>query len=155
MPINTDWWTSMNTLTVSYNQLIDTRSSFGFKETRPQAYVYTNNKFTLFEVLKLQLIAWYLSDRYDGIYFRKNQAKLTLGLEKDFFDSSLKLQLIANDIFQTNKPDGNYRLGNTLILFDRINNTRYFRFVATYNFGKLKEANYQRKLFGEEQNDRL
>ncbi len=155
VPINTDWWTSTNTVTVSYNQLIDTQSSFGFKETRPQAYLYTNNKINLFWGFKLQLIAWYLSNRYDGIYFRKKQAEITLGMEKDFFDQSLKLQLVANDIFQTNKPDGNYHLGKTLILFDRVNNTQYFRFVATYNFGKLKETNFQRKLSGEEDNDRF
>jgi hypothetical protein len=155
LPINTNWWTSMNTLTVSYNKLMDTRSSFGFKETRPQAYFYTNNKFTLFAGLKMQLIAWYLSNRYDGIYFRKNQAEITLSLEKEFFDKSLKLQVVANDIFQTNKPDGDYRLGNTLVLFDRINNTRYFRFMVTYNFGKLKKTNYQRKSTGEEENSRF
>lgn len=155
LPINTNWWTSMNTITISYNKLIDTQSSFGFKETRPQAYAYTNNKFTLYEGFKLQFIAWYLSDRYDGIYFRKNQAEITLGLEKDFLNKALKLQFVANDIFQTNKPDGNYRLGNTFILFDRVNNTRYFRFVATYNFGKLKKVNYQRKSIGDEENNRF
>ncbi|MGB5818188.1 MAG: hypothetical protein WBG90_01795 [Saonia sp.] len=64
----------------------------------------------------------------------------------------MKLQLVANDIFQANKPDGAYSLGNTFILFDRINNTRYFRFVATYNFGKLKKTNYQRKSSGEVEN---
>lgn len=155
LPINTNWWTSMNTATISYNKLIDTQSSFGFRKTRPQAYLYTNNKFSLFEGLRLQFIAWYLSNRYDGIYFRKNQAEITLGLEKDFFDKSLKLQLVANDIFQTNKPDGNYNLGNTLILFDRVNNTQYFRFAATYNFGKLKKSNYRRKSSGEEENQRF
>ncbi len=155
LPIDINWLTSMNTITISYNKLVDTRSSFGFKKTRPQAYLYTNNKFTLFDGLKLQLIAWYLSNRYDGIYFRKNQAEVTLGLEKDFLNRSLKLQLVANDIFQTNKPDGNYRLGNTLIFFDRINNTQYFRFVATYNFGKLKKTNYRHKSSGEEENQRF
>lgn len=155
LPIDTRWWTSMTTITVNYNKLVDTRSSFGVNKTRPQAYVYTNNKFTLFHGVKLQFIAWYLSDRYDGIYFRKNQAEITLGLEKDFFNKSLKLQLVANDIFQTNKPDGNYQLGNTLILFDRINNTQYFRITASYNFGKLKKLNHQHKSYGDGGNDRL
>lgn len=155
LPIDVGWWSSMNTLTVSYNKLIDTQSSFGFKETRPQAYFYSNNKFTLFKSLKLQVLGWYLSNRYDGIYFRKNQAVITLGLEKDFFKKSLKLQLVANDIFHTNKPDGNYQLGETLIFFDRIYNTQYFRFVATYNFGKLKKSNYNRKSSGEEENGRF
>ncbi len=155
LPINTNWWTSMNSATLSYNKLIDARSSFGFRKTRPQAYLYTNNKFSLFEGLRLQCIVWYLSNRYDGIYARKNQAEITLGLETDFFENTLKLQLVANDIFQTNKPDGDYNLGNTLILFDRINNTQYFRFVATYNFGKLKQSNYQRKSSGEEENRRF
>ncbi|MDW5288733.1 outer membrane beta-barrel family protein [Formosa sp. PL04] len=155
LPINTNWWTSMNTITVSYNKLIDNQSSFGYMNTEPQAYLYTSNKFNLFKGFKLQLIAWYLSDRYDGIYFRKNQSEITLGLEKDLFNKSLKLQVVANDIFQTNKPDGYYSLGNTLILFDRVNNTHYFRFVATYNFGKLKKTNYQRKSSGEEENQRF
>lgn len=155
LPINTNWWSSMNTITLSYNKLIDNQSSFGFMNAKPQAYLYSNNKFNLFKGFKLQLIAWYLSDRYDGLFFRKNQAEITLGLEKDLFNKSLKLQVVANDIFQTNKPDGNYSLGNTLILFDRVNNTQYFRFMATYNFGKLKKSNYQRKSSGEEETQRF
>ncbi|GAA4114810.1 outer membrane beta-barrel family protein [Aquimarina addita] len=155
IPFKTNWWTSMNTITASYKKLIDTQSSFGFKETKPQAYVYTNNKFTIYKDLKLQLIAWYLSNRYDGIYFRKNQGEITIGLEKNLLHKTLKLQVIANDIFHTNKPDGNYQLGETSILFDRIYNTQYFRFVATYNFGKLKKTNYQHKSSGAEEQDRL
>jgi len=155
LPINTNWWTSMNTLTFSYTKLIDSQLSFGFNKTRPKAYLYTNNKLTLYEGLKLQLIALYLSNRSDGIFSRKNKAEITLGLEKDFFDKSIKLQLVANDIFQTNKPAGAYSLGDSSMQFDRVNNTRYFRFVATYNFGKLKKTNYQRKSTGEEENKRL
>lgn len=79
LPVNTNWWTSMNTIIFSYNKLIDTRSLFGFMETSPQAYLFTNNKFTIFDGFKLQLIGWYLSNRYDGIYLRKNQAEITLG----------------------------------------------------------------------------
>ncbi len=155
LPINTNWWTSTNTITASYSKLVDTRSSFGFKETRPQAYLYTNNKFNISEGFKIQLLAWYLSNRYDGIYFRKNQADITIGIEKEFLNKSLKLQVVANDIFHTNKPDGNYSLGETQILFDRIYNTQNFRFIATYNFGKLKKTNYKGKSSGDEENNRL
>lgn len=156
LPINTNCWTSTNTMTVSYNKLIDTKTSdFGFKKTRPQAYMYSNNKFTLFKDVKLQLLAWYLSNRYDGIYFRKNQAEVTLGIEKSLLNKSLKLQVVANDIFHTNKPDGNYQLGITEIFFDRVYNTQNFRFIATYNFGKLKKSNYQRKSSGDEENGRF
>ncbi|MEP3211061.1 MAG: outer membrane beta-barrel family protein [Maribacter sp.] len=154
-PLNTNWWTSTNTFTVSYRKIVDTRSSFGFNVTRPQAYLYTNNKFSISQGFKIQLLAWYLSDRYDGIYFRKNQADVTIGIEKEFLKKSLKLQIVANDIFHTNKPDGNYRLGDTRIFFDRVYNTQNFRFVATYNFGKLKKSNYQRKSSGDDENNRL
>jgi len=155
VPININWWSATNTITTSYRKLVDVRSSFGFKETRPQAYLYTNNKFSIAPGLKVQLLAWYLSNRYDGIYFRKNQADVTIGIEKEMLNKSLKLQLVANDIFHTNKPDGNYILGETRILFDRIYNTQNFRFVATYNFGKLKKSNYQRKSSGDEEKNRL
>ncbi|WP_171036954.1 outer membrane beta-barrel protein [Maribacter algarum] len=155
VPINTNWWTSTNTITTSYRKLVDTRSSFGFKKTRPQAYLYTNNKFNIAPGFKIQLLAWYLSNRYDGIYFRKNQADITIGIEKEFLNKFLKLQIVANDIFHTNKPDGNYSLGETSILFDRIYNTQNIRFVATYNFGKLKKTTYTGKSSGDEENNRL
>lgn len=155
VPINTNWWTSTNTITFNYRKLVDTQSSFGFKETKPQAYLYSNNKFNITEGLKIQLIAWYLSNRNDGLYFRKNQGSVTMGIEKELLNKSLKLQLVANDILHTNKPDGNYRLGETLIHFDRIYNTQNFRFVVTYNFGKLKKSNYKRKSSGDGENNRL
>lgn len=155
LPINTNWWTSTNTLTASYRKIVDTRSSFGFNETKPQAYLYTSNKFNIASGYKIQLLAWYLSNRYDGIYFRKNQSTVTLGIEKELLNRSLKIQLVANDIFHKNKPDGSYRLGETRILFDRVYNTQNFRFVATYNFGKLKKTSYQRKSSGDEENNRL
>ncbi|KAG1647363.1 hypothetical protein GQR58_030660 [Nymphon striatum] len=146
VPINTKWWTSTNTMTISYNTFQDTEASdFGLKKTTPQAYLYSNNKFTLFKDVKLQVLAWYLSNRNDAIYFRKNQAEVTLGVEKTLLNKTLKLQVVANDIFHTNKPDGNYVLGNTKIHFDRIYNTQNFRFIATYNFGKLKKANYNKQ----------
>lgn len=155
LPINTNWWKSMNTLTFSYNKLIDNQLPFSFNKTEPKAYLYTNNKFTLYKDFKLQLIAFYLSNRSDGIYSRKNKSEITLGLEKNFFDKSIKLQLVANDIFHTNKHAGAYSLGDTSMQFDWIHNTQYFRFVVTYNFGKLKKTNYQRKSSGKEENKRL
>ena len=39
----------------------------GFRKTRPQTYVYSNNKFTIFNDVKIQVLAWYLSNRYDGV----------------------------------------------------------------------------------------
>ena len=155
IPFSTNWWTSMNTINLSYSKYTFEDDLYGFMPSKPQAYLYTNNKFSLFSGLKLHLLAWYLSDRQDGIYFRKNQTDITLGLEKDFFNKALKLQVTANDIFHTNKPDGYYNLGETFILFDRVNNTQNFRFSLTYNFGKLKSTNYKNEPIGEEETNRL
>lgn len=154
IPINYKRLSSSNSLTFTYSRLVD-NINFSLNKTRPRAYFYSNNSFRINEQLKLQLLAWYLSDRYDGIYFRKRQSEINIGLEQSFFDNKIKLQVLANDIFHRNKPDGSYQLGETYILFDRIYNTRHFRFTATYNFGQLKKKAFDKRKLSTEENERL
>jgi len=147
-------FSSINNLNLSYSRLVD-RVNFVLNKTLPQAYLYSNNSLKITETLKIQLLAWYLSNRYDGIYFRKNQSEINIGVEKDLFKKALKVQLLANDIFHLNKPDGNYQLGETFILFDRVYNTQHLRFVATYNFGQLKKVEPRSRKVGSEESGRL
>ena len=71
IPINYNWWSSMNTISVSYDKLISDDVLFSPIESRPQLYLYSSNKFTIKKVFKLQLLASYFGDRYDGIYFER------------------------------------------------------------------------------------
>ncbi|MBW8687174.1 outer membrane beta-barrel family protein [Chitinophaga rhizophila] len=147
-------WTSTNTVNLSYNKLIDNKYNFVFVRPRPQIYLYTNNTFNVHDLFKLQVLAWYLGDKYYGLYYDKSRSTVTVGIEKDFFKNTLKLRILANDIFHDTNASGTYGVGQTEIFYDRTYNTNYFRFIATYSFGRLKKSNYRSKATGQSENNR-
>ncbi|MDX6188106.1 TonB-dependent receptor [Flavobacterium sp. Fl-318] len=154
IPYSNDWWTSMNTVNVSYDKLASDNVVFSLKESKPLYYFYSSNQFDIKKVLKIQLLGWYLGDKNDGLYYRKNRSVITLGVEKNFLNQALKVKLMANDIFHKDKSAGNYEVGKTVVEFDRTFNTDYYRLILTYNFGKLKKVNYDNTSSGEAESDR-
>ena len=154
VPMNLGWWSSNNTINISYNDLLSEDISFTSRNSRPQLYIYSSNEFKINNYLSLQLLGWYLGDRYDGIYDRENQSSVSIGLESYFFNRDLKFSLLVDDIFQENRPAGNYEVGATLVEFDRIFNTNYFRFLLSYTFGKLKEKRYTNQSISGSENER-
>jgi hypothetical protein len=155
IPYSTDWWTSMNTVNVSYDEFISNDIIFSLKESKPLYYFYTSNQFDIKKIVKIQLLGWYLGDKYDGLYYRKSRSLLTLGVEKDFLNQSLKVKFLANDIFHNDKPEGNYEVGQTFVEYGRTLNTDYYRLIVTYNFGKLKKVNYGNTSSGESESNRV
>jgi hypothetical protein len=154
VPYSNDWWTSMNTVNVSYDEFISNDIIFSLKESKPLYYFYSSNQFDIKKVFKVQLLGWYLGEKYDGLFYRKSRSLLTLGVEKNFFNQSLKVKLMANDIFHKDKPVGNYEVGQTFVEYGRTLNTDYYRLILTYNFGKLKKVNYGNTSSGESESGR-
>ncbi len=152
--INLKWWQSINNISVSYNDLIDDTDVFEIRENEPSFYFYSQNSFTIRNWCTIYVTGWYLSDLQDGIYLRKNQSTVNIGVEKRFWGDTLKCNLDFNDIFQGIRADGNYRSGTTDIIYGNRFNTNYIRFSAFYNFGKLKKTNYRIKKVGEAENER-
>jgi hypothetical protein len=154
IPYSNSWWTSMNTVNVSYDEFVSNAIIFSLKESKPLYYFYSSNQFDIKKVFKVQLLGWYLGEKYDGLFYRKSRSLLTLGVEKDFFNQSLKVKLMANDMFHKDKPVGNYEVGQTLVEYGRTLNTDYYRLILTYNFGKLKKVNYGNTSSGESESGR-
>ncbi|MFV8347775.1 TonB-dependent receptor domain-containing protein [Flavobacterium sp. ZB4P13] len=155
IPYSTDWWTSVNTINVSYDEFISNDIIFSLKESKPLYYFYSSNQFDIKKIVKVQLLGWYLGEKYDGLFYRKSRSLLTLGVEKSFFNQSLKVKLMANDIFHKDKPVGNYEVGQTFVEYGRTLNTNYYRLILTYNFGKLKKVNYGNTSSGQSENGRV
>ncbi|MBB6270758.1 hypothetical protein HDF26_001185 [Pedobacter cryoconitis] len=151
---NIKWWTTMNTVSLSYSKSIDHQFSFVVVKPRPQLYLYSNNTFNISNLFKVQVLAWYLGDRYYGLYYNKSRSAVTLGLEKNFFNNAIKGRFTANDIFRRTNTTGNYNVGQTDIYFDRTNNNNYFRLSATYNFGKSSQSGYRNKVTGQAESNR-
>lgn len=152
--LNLKWWRSTNTLSASYNDLIDGTGVFKIRGNVLNYYFYSQNSFDLKDWVTIYLTGWYLSDLQDGIYLRKNQASVNIGMEKKLLNNTVKLNLDFNDIFHTIRADGNYRSGNTDIIYANTYNTNYVRFSASYNFGKLKKSSYKNKDVGKSETRR-
>ena len=152
---NYKWWTSINTLSTYYTTIA--RGEFNFEEigSRPSVYFYTNNRFDLTKSIQVEVLFWYMSDNYEGLYRRRSMNNLTIALSKSFFAKALKVRLIANDIFQGYFASGNYNVGETDIYYNRRWTNNYFRLSLTYNFGQIKKARYSNKSVGEEQKKRV
>jgi hypothetical protein len=148
------WWNTTNTVTLSQSNSIDNQYGFELVKPRPQLYAYTSNTFTIKNLVKIQLLAWYLGDKYYGLYYNKSRATVTLGLEKDFFKNAWKLRFTANDLFHQTNVAGTYSVGETDIYFDRTYPTSNFTISLTYRFGKPLKTSYRSKSTAETEQNR-
>ncbi|WP_052496494.1 outer membrane beta-barrel family protein [Pedobacter lusitanus] len=155
VPFNRDWWTSMNTVDMTYNKYMTSEFLYGLKRSRPQLHLYSVNSFKIGNLFRIQALGRYTGDLYDGIFYRKNQILVALGLEKDFLNKALRLNFTANDIFRRDRPSGSYEIGETYIEFARMNNNKYYRMTLSYNFGRLKKVTYSNKSTGQDENSRV
>ncbi len=126
-----------------------------FFKPKPQVYLYSNNTFYVNKLFNLQLLTWYLGDLYSGLYHRESRAIVTVGIEKDFFKSALKINFTANDIFNQYFNSGDYNVGQTNIYYHRTYSSNYFKLTATYNFGSLKKSTYKNKTTSQSENNRV
>jgi outer membrane receptor protein involved in Fe transport len=148
------WITSVNTLSVTYGRLIVTQYDYEKLGETPQAYGYSSNKINVNNWFTIHVLGWHLGGRYISTRYVNSMSLLTLGVEREFLNKSLKCSFTANDIFHSNYPAGRYIVGETDIVYNRWFNTSYFRFAIIYNFGKLKKASYRSKGTGEVENNR-
>lgn len=153
--VSLKWWSSVNTVNISYSKLVDNKYDFDFIKPAPQIYLYSSNTFNVKDLFRVQLLAWYWGRKKYGLYDDYSRYLLTLGVEKDFLKNKLKLRLVANDIFRRTNSSGIYGVGRTEIFYDRTFNNGYFRFTATWNFGKLKKSSYRIRSTGQTENNRV
>ncbi len=153
--ITFNWWTSTNTVNLSYTKEVDNQYDFIFIEPTPKLYLYSNNSFNVGKLFKVQLLAWYFGHNQYGLREEYARYLITLGIEKDFLQNKLKLRMLANDIFTRTNASGFYGVGRTDIFYNRTFNNTYFRLIATWNFGQLKKTNFNIKSTGQNENNRV
>lgn len=151
---NIAWWSTTNTVTASRNKLVDDEYGFEILRPRPQLYAYTNNTFDINRLFKIQLLAWYLSERSQGLYNDFSRSTVTVGVEKDLFKNALKIRLMANDIFHQSHVHGRYSVGATNIYYHRTYSTASFGVSAVYRFGRSGKITFNSKSTGETEQSR-
>jgi hypothetical protein len=152
--ISTRWLTSTNTVSVSYDKFVDDQYDYKQVGVRPQVYAYTSNKIDVGNAFTLQVLAWYLGEKYYGIRYDKDRSMVTLGVEREFFDKFLKCSFTANDIFHKTTAAGTYDVGQTFVAYNRVYNSNYYRLTLTCSFGQLKKTSYKTKSTSEAENSR-
>ncbi|MDQ8010806.1 MAG: TonB-dependent receptor [Flavobacterium nitrogenifigens] len=148
------WWNSVNTASITWQKSVDNYYEFKFSPVKPQIYLYTNNTFTIPKFFKLQLLAWYLSDRSYGLGSENSRSTVTLGIERNFFKDALKLNFTANDIFHKFMVSGDYNVGQTQIYYHRTYSINYFKLIATYSFGNSNKTTYKKSEVEQSENNR-
>lgn len=143
-----DWFSTQNTLTLSYNEIIESDLSAVRIQPKPHIYFYTNNTFNISETLKLGISYWYWGNLYEGITHREDMANLSFTLEKSFWNKRLLCTFTANDVFNTTRPSGYYSVGETDIFFERQRDDQFYRLSISYQFGNLKKVSYKNKATG-------
>jgi len=150
----TAWISSTNTASVRYTEITDKVHNFADVGSKPNFYVYSNNRIPVREWFNLEMTFYYLGDNHEGLYQRKSYWNMTVAVDKSFFNKSLKCRLIANDLFHSVRAAGDYSIGETDIYFARKWNTNYLRMSISYNFGKLSQNKYKNRAIGGDENGR-
>lgn len=149
-----NWWNSTNTVSMNLTKSIDDFYGYALGPVKPQIYLYSNNTFTIPNLFKIQLLAWYLGNKSYGLGSDNSRSTVTLGIERNFFKDALKLNFTANDIFHDFMVSGDYNVGQTEIYYHRTYTTNYFKLIATYSFGNSKKATYKKTEIEQAENNR-
>ncbi|QOG03547.1 TonB-dependent receptor domain-containing protein [Flavobacterium sp. MDT1-60] len=147
-------WNSTNTVSMNLTKAIDNVYEYVSGPVKPQIYLYSNNTFSIPNLFKIQLLAWYLGDKSYGLRSDNSRSTVTLGIERNFFKEALKLNFTANDIFHDFMVSGDYNVGQTQIYYHRTYTTNYFRFIATYSFGHSKKQTFKKSEIEQTENSR-
>jgi len=139
---------------MTYTCMTDRQHGYEAVGSRPQVYAYSSNKLNMGNVVTLHVVAWFLGERYYGIRYDKPTSIVTLGVERSFFGKFLKCTFTANDVFHKSNPAGYYTVGETLVTYNRLYNTRYFRLSVVCVLGRLGKSGYRGKAVGEVGNGR-
>lgn len=151
---NVKWWNSTNTVSMNLSKSVDNFYEYALGPVKPQIYLYSNNTFTIPDLFKIQLLAWYLGDKSYGLRSENARSTVTLGIERSFFKDALKLNFTANDIFHKFMVSGNYEVGQTQIYYHRTYTTNYVKLIATYSFGNSKKTTYKKSEIEQSENNR-
>ncbi|OMQ12759.1 outer membrane beta-barrel family protein [[Flexibacter] sp. ATCC 35103] len=148
------WWNSTNTISMNLSKSIDNFYEYALGPVKPQIYLYSNNTFTIPNLFKVQLLAWYLGDKSYGLRSENSRSTVTVGIERNFFKEALKINFTANDIFHDFMVSGNYDVGKTEIYYHRTYTTNYFKLIATYSFGNSKKQAFKKTEIQQSENNR-
>lgn len=128
---------------IGWDKVIGDFGDFTTFDLTPSHYVYVYNQIKVKNLFNIELTGKFSSGRFDGIYKDLSTFDLSLGVSRTFFKDKLKCQLLANDIFFTQRSAGTYYIGDYSVKYLMKNSSQYLRLSLSYKFGRLKRDQNQ------------
>ncbi len=144
IPAGYKFWESYNMVNVSLDKYEDSNINFSNSMSRPKFYAYTYNSFNIKDWIKLEMIAEYQGAYSDGSRSFLPSGALNMGASKTFGKTrQWMVQLFLNDVFQTSLYRVSLEIDQNQTDWHQTNDTRFFRCLLKYQFGKLKQVDYE------------
>ena len=148
-PFSYKFWSSSNTISFNYNTVDDLQIDQG--QITPYVYVYTNQRFKIDNENSLGLNGWFLSNRKDGLFDRREVFTLNATYNTKLF-KKLDVTLSVNDIFNTLEFQESYILQNLNVSNLFFTDVNEVAISIRYSFGKVKDSKYKNSNVDEELN---
>ncbi len=149
LPLSYKFWSSSNTVSFNYNTIDDDRISVG--DIQPYIYLYTNQRFKIDNQNSLGLNGWFLANRKDGLFNRREAFTLNATYSTKLF-KTLDVTLSVNDIFNTLEFQESYILQNLNVSNLFFTDVNEVAISIRYSFGKVKDSKYRNSNVDEELN---
>ena len=155
LPYEVKGWTTYNAIGYSIN-------SFTFSDrgtiktlTLPFWYLYMYNQFNFPEDFSLEITYQYYSNGLEGIFYFDPIHQLGASITKKMFKQKFIVRFEVRDILKTYREKGTSKLEGFSLVYNNNYDTQVFRLVLTYNFGKLKKADYKDRSVTKEERQRI
>ncbi len=157
MPI-TKWWDTYTNVSSAYD-MNSTYIPELNKTEKLNIYVfnaYVQNNFNLPKGFKMELSGWYTSPFLFGGFVRMNQMySVNVGMQKSFMEGKAKIKVSLDDIFFSEKWNGENNYGNDFARATGYNDSRRVKLNFTYSFGNQNVKSRRRSSGSEEESQRL
>ena len=155
IPVN-DWWTSILQLSGSYNTVSSPVQGTVYSSARFSWSANADETFTLPKEYKLQLSAFYMSSAVQGLFHRKANYQLDLGIQKMFLGGKATLSLKLRDVFNSSRFRSTLKYNNVDMYWQNQWESRRLNLNFNYKFGNAKvKAARNRKTGTAEEEGRL
>jgi hypothetical protein len=140
---------------VGWDKVLGNIADFEEIKLAPYHYLYLYNNFKIKNWFNIELIGKANSGRFDGIYNDLPAFNISVGVSRTFLDDQLKVSVLGNDLFFTERTAGTYYIGDYSVDYLTKSYTQYVRFSLSYKFGRLQKDILKTEDVGGEERDRI
>ncbi len=137
LPYQMGIWTTYNSFSFSYTKMnYEKGGGYTLNTEKPFFYFFTYHSFDLPKHFNIYVNYLYHTSGQEGIFSFDPKYTVSAGISKTFFDKKIKTQLLFNDIFDTQRDNGDTRLAHMYVKYKTFYDASFVRFILTFNIGK-------------------